>query len=416
MALIAMQQFCFAQQAETDILKPMGPETAINRAALQKHTARHTNKNEAVGWLIPSWNLLDYFYMGTAAVTHYANLIMPDSIVRYESSGTIQHHWLMGVGGVLDPYSPMFDSLQMASPIEAGKDYALDSIFVLGWYNMVNSGPDTLIAEVVYGQPTYSPEFAHTIYIFTPDTFHMSPPKVYGDPAQSGYLCRMTAPSKHVYKYVLSAADSTNNSGKYITIPIGLYVPAGNVVGLSLSFVPGQPYAFGDMGYSYSHTETQTVNSFRAGLYSTDDVNADPHIFVDPYSGYSGTNYLRKEIRYTMYTGTNTWRNERMTSSVSWAFDIGYYVSKDSLSSVNENTGETYRIYPNPVTGGVLNIGTPTDDETQIAIFTPAGQQVFSQTLNGTSNRSDISSLKPGLYFIRLVSGTRVVSKMIVIQ
>ncbi|MEI6766051.1 MAG: T9SS type A sorting domain-containing protein [Bacteroidota bacterium] len=415
-AFIAIQNFCFGQFSGPEVLKPMGPEQAIDRAAMMKHFKQSPQKSEAVGWLIPSWNLLDYYYAGGAAVTHYANLIMPDSTVLYESSGTIQHHWLMGVGGVLDPYSPMFDSSQNVAPIDDGYDYTVDSVFVLAWYTKVNSGTDTLIAEIEFGTPTFAPEFGHTIYTFTPDTFHMSPPKVYGDPEQFGYKCRMTAPSKQVIKYVLGPQDSTNNLGKYITFPVGLNVTGNKVVGLSLSFVPGQPYSFGDMGYSYSGTETQTVNSFRVGLYSTDDVNADPHIFVDPYAGYSATNYLRKEVRYTMYTGSNSWRNDRMTSSVSWAFDIGYYVSKDSLSSVPENQKELANIFPNPVQNGMLNIITSEKGTSEIQILTLNGQSVMNIRSDKQTNRIDLSALKPGIYMARIFTETGVITKKIVIE
>jgi hypothetical protein len=256
--------FGFAQNLEQNVY--FQPDQKVEIDALQLK-----NYNEA-GWFIPAWDLFDNFYGGDySLVSHYANLIFPDSIVRYESSnGSILYNWICAVGQVLDPYSPLF-----FEPLEQFQSYRIDSMFVLGWYRMVDATVvDTLIAEFVIGDPLTAPHFAHSIFTFPPDTLRTSPPRMLGDTTQMGYFAKLTAPDKIIVKYPLTTADSTLSSGKYITLPVGIEVPYGKVIGVSISFVPGYSYGYNDVMYSYnsgSPALTQTINSLRVGLYSVDN-------------------------------------------------------------------------------------------------------------------------------------------------
>ena len=392
-----------------------GKNPPVNKDYIMKKM-EHKAKNNAIGWLVPSWDLLDYYYVGGAGVTHYANVIYPDSTPVYESGGIISHNWLISVGGVLDPYSPLFDSLQSLQFINNGEGYYLDSVFILGWYTKVNSGPDTLMLEIVHGAPTVSPAFAHTIFSYPDDTLHVSPPKVYGSTVEQGFLCQMTAPGRTLIKYILTDADSTNYYGKYITIPVGMDIPADNVVGISITFVPGSPYGFGDMGYSYSGTETQVVNSFRAGLYSTDDTGADPHLFGEPYYGYSASHYIRKQVRYAMYTGSNAWRNERMVSTMSWGFDIGYFISDTAAASgVSEYLPNQSEVFPNPVEN-VLNISNENCRRITTSLYNHAGMCVGEISSSLPLITMDMSKLAPGIYFVRVSDGVSIRTEKIIKQ
>lgn len=403
-----------AQYAEPEEYFWPGERTDIDRDFLKKRFSNNTGKSLEIGWLIPSWNLLDYFYMGSAPVSHYANVTNPDSVIVYESGGNLTYNWLTSVGGVLDPYSPMFDSLQSMQPVPNNSGYTVDSLMILGWYTKVNAGPDTLVAEFIVGTPLTEPEFKHVIFSYTLDTFHVSPPSVYGDSIQMGHLCHMTAPTKVVVKYVLTDTDSTNSLGKYIIFPVGIHVPAGKIIGLSLTFVPGQPYTFGSQSYSYSHTMTQVVNSFRAGLYSTDDPTANPHIFAEPYLRYSSTQLIRKQIRYHTYTGSNSWRNDRMSSSVDWGFDIGYYITSDSATGISETTASDISVYPNPATEKIY-VTNPGNGNVELSIVNASGAVIRQTSFNTPNHCIDLQGFETGIYFARLVSGKNVIVKKIVV-
>lgn len=349
------------------------------------------------GWFIPTWDLFDNVYGGYDLVSHYANLIFVDSTVVYESSGTIKANWLNTVGQVLDPYSGIF-----LAPLNAGEAYIIDSLFVLGWYNTILTGvTDTLVAEFVYGNPTENPEFEHTIYIYTPDTLDASPPAALGDTTQTGYFAKLTGPGKIIIKYPLAPSDTTMLNGKYIQFPVNIMVPADKVTGVSISFVPGYSYNYGDMLHSYSGTETKDLNSFRVGLYSTTDPTSNVHLMYDPYDRYNLSYYMRTENRYASYTGGDAWRNERMTSSVNWGFDIGYKLTKVYNPGVQFMQLDEVQVYPNPA-NNYLNIAGAENCIAQV--FSSDGRLI--ETLNIENKIVGISTenYAPGLYYLKLIS------------
>ncbi|MEI6124316.1 MAG: T9SS type A sorting domain-containing protein [Bacteroidota bacterium] len=402
-----------AQQTSSDDPFRFDGYAPINQNALMaKHQMRAT-KELPIGWMTPSWNLLDYFWTTTSMVTHYANVMFPDSAVVYESGGTTVHNWLNSVGGVFDPYSMIFDSMQSNLLIPITQPYRIDSIMVLAWYNVVNSSEkDTLIIEIENGAPTVAPEFAWTVFSYPTDTFDVSPPKVMGNSLEKGFQCKMTATSKTIIKYPLTLADSTNNLGKYITIPVNYNVPAGKVVGISITYVTGASYSYGDVLFSYSHTSVPVLNSIRMGLYGTTNTTTDPHVFADPYLRWNSHHYINTNIRYSKYTGTNAWRNERMASTMSWGFDIGYYVTNTSNIGIAETPLSETRIYPNPAKEFVMiehaTIGS------QVKVYDLLGNLILHKTIEQKSQYIDLQSLQNGVYFVEISIGNQAITRKLV--
>ncbi|MEI6851644.1 MAG: T9SS type A sorting domain-containing protein [Bacteroidota bacterium] len=393
-----------AQQTATNETFRFDGYAPIDQNALLQKQHHRATKEMPIGWMIPSWNLLDYFYLSNSMVTHYANLIFPDSTVVYESGGVTMHNWLNSVGGVFDPYSPMYDSTQNAPLIPSSDPYRIDSVFVLAWYNVVNSAvKDTLVLEIENGAPTVAPEFAWTTFSYPTDTFDVSPPKIMGSSTEKGYLCRMTASTKTVIKYPLTLSDSTNVYGKYITIPVHYDVPAGKVAGISITFVPGTSYNYGDMLFSYSHTSTPSLNSIRMGLYSTTNTTTDPHVFAEPYLRWTSHHYINTNVRYSKYTGTSAWRNERMVSTMSWGFDLGYYITNASSIGISEPTVYETLIWPNP-SKGWLNIDN-TESGSRVRLLDILGNCLIDKLTDVNGLSLDLRIYKNGLYFIEISKG-----------
>lgn len=78
-------------------------------------------------------------------------------------------------------------------------------------------------------------------------------------------------------------------------------------------------------------------------------------------------------------------------------------------SDVPENGEELVSIYPNPVSGW-LNVKA--DDLQSVEVYNLVGQQVMSST----ESALDLSSLKEGIYFVRLVCEGMTITKRIVKQ
>ncbi len=394
-----------AQQIETEF--PVEPDAKVEIDLNQMKSYVDA------GWFVPAWDLLDFYFAGNHAgyVTHYANLIFPDSIVRYEgSSGTISYSWLTAVGQDLDPVSPMYSNV-----LSTFQDYKVDSLFVLAWYNVVNSSVvDTLIAEFVVGTPLTSPHFAHSIYVYPPDTLRVSPPRMLGDTTQKGYFSKLTAPDKIIVKYPLTMADSTLQNGKYIQFPVGIEVPAGNIIGVSLSFVPGNNYNFDDVLYSYMQggALTQQLNAFRVGLYSVDNTTDNPSLFFDPFYRYNLNCYIHKSGRYKLYA--DQWRNERMASLITWGFDLGWKVSAQDNVGISEHDDDPAIFYPNPVSE-VLTV-EPKEGVSSVKIFSAQGQLVYSSANVKDLLHIDVSAWSKGMYVAEVVSGMNVSKKKLIVH
>ncbi len=392
----------FAQQTDQSLVLAPDQKVFVNREQMRGYVEQ--------GWFIPSWDLFDNFWGGDySMVTHYANLVFPDSIVKYEgSTGTISYNWLCAVGQVLDPYSQVF-----FNPLTTFQSYRVDSMFVLAWYNVVDSSvPDTLVAEFVIGTPTMSPQFAHTIFIFQPDTLDASPPRMLGDTTQQGYYAKLTAPDKIIVKYPLTMQDSTMLYGKYIQFPVGIEVPMGKVIGVSLSFVPGYSYSFDDVLYSYMSggSLTQEINAFRMGLYAVDDTQSNPSLFYDPYERYNLSYYIHKNGRYGLYV--DQWRNERMASLITWGFDFGWKLSGSDNVSVYESANTSFSVYPNPATQElqIRNIG----HGASLNIYSSFGQLMYSESLENDIITIDVSQWARGMYFAEIIKeGTKEMKKFV---
>jgi len=352
------------------------------------------------GWFIPSWDLFDNLYGGDySMVSHYANLVFPDSIVKYEGgNGVVSQNWLCAVGQVLDPYSQMF-----FHPLTAFQSYRVDSLFVMGWYNVIDpSVTDTLIAEFVIGTPMVSPQFAHTLYLFQPDTLHASPPRMLGSAAQKGYYAKLTASNKIIVKYPLTIQDTTMQSGKHIQFPVGIEVPMGKVIGVSLSFVPGYSYNSGDVLYSYKTggALTQELNAFRMGLYSVNNTESDPSLFYDPYDGFNLSYYVHKTGRYGLYI--DQWRNERMVSLITWGFEFGWKISGSDNISVAEHESTKISLYPNPANCEItIDCGVK---GARLSIFSTQGQLIYSELCTENIHNIDVSQWARGMYYAEIIS------------
>lgn len=88
------------------------------------------------------------------------------------------------------------------------------------------------------------------------------------------------------------------------------------------------------------------------------------------------------------------------------------YPFVESLSN-NEFTTNEFKIYPNPVRNGFVNIKSNLGGEKNIEIFDLMGRNILSTTLE--NDRLDLSSLDNGVYFIRVsVSNSSHTQKLII--
>ena len=91
--------------------------------------------------------------------------------------------------------------------------------------------------------------------------------------------------------------------------------------------------------------------------------------------------------------------------------DISPITSTKTVSEEKEIEG--FKMYPNPVTNGTVTITSAKNLEKQIKILDILGNEVLSTTL--ISNPLNLSSLVPGVYFIKVSEkGDTTIRKLVI--
>ena len=107
--------------------------------------------------------------------------------------------------------------------------------------------------------------------------------------------------------------------------------------------------------------------------------------------------------------GDGLWHPERIPT-------LRIYFS--SPSSVKEVPAElpAFKMYPNPVANGILNISTELNGTSRVNIYSITGQRVKSGEFTGQSFTLDVSDLRQGLYIIETSQGDNSVSNKLFIK
>ncbi len=277
-------------------------------------------------WFSPAEDLLNHWYNTTSAVSMYANPMVVDSAMITVSQASTDHIFTHHVGVICDPYSPFYPA-----HFSPSTSYFLDSIYIGGLYTVVNgSYTDTLIFEIVHNDAQTTPTFNSVMMPLGPDTLYFSPPSITGSTALFGWGARLSDPAKTVIKKPLTPNDSTN---MYHYVDIGnLQIPAGHVVGVSVTFKPGYSYNLGDTLIDYQ-ASTSYRNNFRYLLYATDNTTLNPHYFYEPYAdlGHFNSSYsILTEGRYGTYA--LPFLNDIMYPNTHRGHIMGLKLQDDTLS------------------------------------------------------------------------------------
>ena len=88
--------------------------------------------------------------------------------------------------------------------------------------------------------------------------------------------------------------------------------------------------------------------------------------------------------------------------------------ASDILGVSKMNTIDSFSLYPNPVTNGVITITTKDNLSKNIQIFDVLGKQVFATTTSKTA--IDISSIKRGIYIIKVEEAGHFATRKLVVK
>ncbi len=89
-------------------------------------------------------------------------------------------------------------------------------------------------------------------------------------------------------------------------------------------------------------------------------------------------------------------------------------VELSETAGISDSKINGFNLFPNPVSGGILNIETTTPGEKNVVIFDVLGKQVMNVTIAG--KELNVSSLRSGLYMVSVTQNKSTVTKKLVVQ
>lgn len=219
-------------------------------------------------------------------------------------------------------------------------------------------------------------------------------------------------------EYFLSLGATAGTS--VTNLPARLYVKAGSTAGtynLGILNTSG-----GTVTPTYAPQDLGSATVFVVVKYDLGTNTAS--LFINPAIGGSegaatvtnntGTGTAAAQIASvcirqagTVAAGTGNFLLDTIRVGSTWA-----YVTSGSLGTSDRNIAGL-KLYPNPVTGGTLNVQTDLGDTKEVAIFDVLGKQVVKTSTEGTVN---VSNLKTGVYMVKITEAGKTATRKLVIK
>ncbi|WP_456421021.1 T9SS type A sorting domain-containing protein, partial [Lutibacter sp.] len=129
--------------------------------------------------------------------------------------------------------------------------------------------------------------------------------------------------------------------------------------------------------------------------------------FTVPTTATAGSTRMRVSMKY------NAIPTECETFTYGEVEDYTVVIGAAAINFVATTIDSTISIYPNPVKGSFLTVRMPDSTTATYSIVTILGQTVKSGKIKGAIN---VSTLKAGIYMIRINDGTNATTKKFIKQ
>ena len=91
-----------------------------------------------------------------------------------------------------------------------------------------------------------------------------------------------------------------------------------------------------------------------------------------------------------------------------------WQLKTDDAANVNPVIEDPKQFYPNPVCNGTINFANQSNELKQVEIFDLVGRKILKK--NTSANNMDISSLRSGVYSIKVLTGDNISSSKLVVK
>ncbi|HYG51044.1 MAG TPA: T9SS type A sorting domain-containing protein [Flavobacteriales bacterium] len=359
---------------------------AMHNAAEHINHKPHLPQNRAV---ISDWyNSGNTMYNLGGTVAYYRNFLFPDSTVQVEFSTGMGYVWKHSLGHILDPTSTMFDAGGQTS-VGTSNPYTVDSIAIpYRYWRPQTTNPDTLVIQI-YSNPDIT---------FVPNPGWSSGASY----ATVDYdtATRMGASPSQTITYLLTSADEISATQGLLQFPLGIAVPPGEKIGVTVTYFPGNPYSVGDTIDTYtSFAVTNQINAFVFYDYSDQDMVPEPTYYNNELNATT-------DVRYNI--STNGW-NGNYIPGTAWLGgfyhgDIYFKLTWDPAITTGITQQPAFtglKVYPNPAANMInLRNATPL---VKVNVLDVTGKTVLS--MDGSNITTlDLSALTSGHYVLRLTA------------
>lgn len=220
----------------------------------------------------------------------------------------------------------------------------------------------------------------------------------------------LTQESGTIHGGSFSARHTSQTGTQSIEAPLVTVTP-GQTYTISYWFLDNSPSARTRIWSSWL---TQSGNTFTV-LEANKDVlrNETP----ESYST-DNASWIKKEFTLVAPAGATHFRMQARTyqqDDTNGGF-IYYddFNMNTGTASVKDNNIAGLRIFPNPLSGSVLNVASANNDVMAVAIFDVLGKQVVNtKTSNGTVN---VAGLNAGVYIVKITEAGKTATRKLVIK
>ncbi len=351
-------------------------------------------------------DILDWYNYADEAFSiaggdNFFTILFPDTTVLFEYGNGYGPPNFQSMGQSFDPKGAFW--ISKTEKIDSNDSYHIDSIAIpYRYYRYQTANADTLVIHVYkhdklldYTMTASGRGFKTCNYDYT--------------------TYRGTNFDQNITE-ILDENDTTSTA-KYLQYEINIDVNPGEVLAVTWTYLPGNPYSTGDTLYSTIHTVGNQLNRFDQFYHS------DPSQLYAPGS-FNAALVVQGDNRYN--TGTSwdgifitgiaypNYLNSQINFLVN-ATDVGIEDANEMGFAVDQN-------YPNPfsnITNIEYALTSPTN--VNIEIFDITGKSVISIN-EGMKNFGehkvsvDASSLKNGVYYYTFRTDAGQVTKKMMIQ
>lgn len=355
----------------------------------------------------------DYFSFYDLAIqwasqSNYSNFVapmMPDTTTTlywYDGSQLdLGAYGVMGAGALYDFSLEFWDE-----PFADGDQVTVDSIFVGGFYEINdNNQSDTLRIHIFKADTNSANSGIYGGIYFPAGTFtNVSNDATqwtmdYSGSPDQGNKGNIDVPNTTVIDYIFQTSDSAK-SVHGIEIPNGFTLDADETFGFYVEFIPG--------GYGFNDTINLQTLSGTTNFFSLYFASDQSNPLTGEFQTYSSSTHMNSslfayaETRYGSWPSTQSFLNDYLLPSSRRLSYFAVHASGTSSVSVDENSLDNVKVFPNP-SNGVINVELNANASATVTVVDVLGQIVYRSSENfvaGERKMINLSDKAKGMYIL----------------